>query len=469
MATLRLVPASGNPIEITKDQTVLGRDPACEVVVADGSVSRRHARLERRGAGWAVVDQGSANGTFLDSQRVAEGELKPGQELRLGAVAFKVDLEGVEDLQATIAAAPAETLLQAAPAPRPPAPPAAAPAPAPRPAVPPPPVAAPRPVAPPPPPPAAAPPPRPAAPPPPPPAPRGPAAPASRPVSPVAPMAAPPAPKKGKGPWVWVLAGCCGCLLLALAGFLGIFGMAFIGTQPAATAVQAMLADAKAGRVDAAYARFSSGYQGRVSQPQFAAIVAHHAVLGQNAEASFMKRSIENDTATLEGTLVAADKTQVPAVFRLVKEGGDWKIDEMRLSGEVPSAPEGASDGSVPGTGTGGLTAVVSSLNKRREGDAIKVSVDLTVSGFQSHASAEGQVADLVESVETRGPDGQRREALSKDEIERYQGPAVGAYTFSTTLTMDTDNAAGTYRILLTARDMIGGGQVTQEAVFEFP
>jgi hypothetical protein len=282
-------------------------------------------------------------------------------------------------------------------------------------------------------------------------------------------MAAPPAPKKGKGPMVWVLAGCCGCLLLTLVGFLGIFGMAFIGTQPAAKAVQEMLADAKGGRLDAAYQRFSAGYHGRVSQGQFAAIVAQHAVLGQNADASFMKRSVENDVATLEGTLVAADKTQVPAVFRLVKEGGAWKIDEMRLSGEVPSAPEGSSDGSVPGTSSGGLTATVSSLNKRREGDTIKVSVDLTVSGFQSRASAAGQVADVVENVETRGPDGQRLPALSKDEIERYQGPAVAAYTFSTTLTMDPSNTPGTYRIVLTAHDMIGGGQVTQEAAFEFP
>lgn len=465
MATLRLVPASGNPIEITKDQTVLGRDPACDVVVADGSVSRRHARLERRGAGWAVVDQGSANGTFVDSQRVAEGDLKAGQELRLGAVAFKVDIEGAADLQATIASAPAETLLQAAPppAPRPAAPPAPVAAPQ-RPAAPPP----PRPSAPPPPPaPAVAPPPRPAAPPPPPPAPRGPSAPTGRPV---APMAAPPLPRKGKGPMVWVLAGCCGCLLLAVAGFLGIFGIAFIGTQPAATAVQAMLADAKAGRLDAAYQRFSSGYQGRVSQAQFAAIVAQHPELGQNAGASFMKRSIENNVATLEGTLATPDKTQVPAVFRLVKEGSAWKIDEMRLSGEAPSAPATSSDepGSH-GTSSGGLAAAVSSLNKRREGDSIKISLDLTVSGFQARSSEEGQVADIIEDVATFAPDGSRLPALSKDGIERYQGAAGPTHTFSTTLTMDPGNSAGTYRVVLTAHDMIGGGKATQEATFEFP
>jgi pSer/pThr/pTyr-binding forkhead associated (FHA) protein len=93
MATLRLVPVSGQPIDVVKDQTVVGRDPSCEIVVADGSVSRRHARLERRGGIWWVVDQGSANGTYLNSLRVAEQALKNGQELRFGALAFRVDLK----------------------------------------------------------------------------------------------------------------------------------------------------------------------------------------------------------------------------------------------------------------------------------------------------------------------------------------------------------------------------------------
>ena len=72
MANLRLIPGSGAPIEVTKDEALVGRDPGCDVVVADGSVSRRHAKIQRRGEGFTVVDQGSANGTFIDSQRVAE-------------------------------------------------------------------------------------------------------------------------------------------------------------------------------------------------------------------------------------------------------------------------------------------------------------------------------------------------------------------------------------------------------------
>src|SRR5512144_2956081 len=101
MSSLRLVPVSGHPIDVVKDQSTVGRDPGCEIVVTDGSVSRRHARLERRGPEWWVVDQGSANGTYINSQRVAEQALRDGQELRFGALAFRVDI--IVDPEATVA------------------------------------------------------------------------------------------------------------------------------------------------------------------------------------------------------------------------------------------------------------------------------------------------------------------------------------------------------------------------------
>ena len=105
MATLRLLPQSGAPLEIAGETALVGREPGCEVVVSDGSVSRKHARLEKRQGGWTVVDQGSANGTFLDSQRVAEAILRNGQDLRFGAVKFTVQLDE-DDLEATIVATP---------------------------------------------------------------------------------------------------------------------------------------------------------------------------------------------------------------------------------------------------------------------------------------------------------------------------------------------------------------------------
>src|SRR5438094_4785508 len=253
MANLRLIPAAGGgAVEIDKDKTLVGRDPGCDIVIGDGSVSRKHALVERRTVGWFVIDQGSANGTFLDSQRVAESELRSGQELRFGAIAYKIEIEGEDSATTILTTGPETTVVAPTPlappkpaapappaAPPRPAPPAAAPPPVPRPAAPAAPPPIPRPPAP-----AAGPPPiptRPAAPAVPPPAPPRPAAPPPRPAAPpprpAAPARAagpppPPAPapgeaappaKKGRGPLFWTLTGCCGCLLLLLIG-LGLIG-----------------------------------------------------------------------------------------------------------------------------------------------------------------------------------------------------------------------------------------------------
>ena len=242
MAALRLVPASGAaPIDVSNDSALVGRDPTCDVVVSDGSVSRKHARLERRGEEWAVVDQGSANGTFVDSQRVVESPLRSGQELRFGAIPFTVEIEGADDdAGATIvqSAMPEATVIQSEPlVPRPPMAPPAPPAGGPPPL-----------------------PPRAGSPPPPPPrrawAARPPArhrCPEAMPrLHPCLPMAAPPlAPKKGRSPVFWIGLGCCGCLGLVVAAVALIGGAAMFATRGAVEAVRAQITAIKAGDMDA--------------------------------------------------------------------------------------------------------------------------------------------------------------------------------------------------------------------------
>jgi hypothetical protein len=315
MATLRLVPVSGQPIDVVKDQTVVGRDPSCEIVVADGSVSRRHSRLEQRGGVWWVVDQGSANGTYLNSLRIAEQALKNGQELRFGALAFRVDLK--EDPEATVATPvlkdDSATLLAA---PEPPA------APTPRPAAPPP---LPKP---------AAPPPLPAA------APVAPSAAAAKErfkaaapahASPVPQIPAGPAPaKKGKSPLVWVGVGCCGCLLLVAIFAGAIFGGAYMATKGAADATHAWLGQVRQGQSAAVEAGLSETYRGQLEAQELARITE---IIAQSKDATFPGRSVDNDRATMTGILTGGSGPQ-PVVIRLVKEGGTWKVDGVTLGVE---------------------------------------------------------------------------------------------------------------------------------------
>ncbi|MET0680449.1 MAG: FHA domain-containing protein, partial [Burkholderiales bacterium] len=52
-------------------QVGLGRDAACDIVVADSKTSRQHARIEKRRDKFVLVDH-SSNGTFVKLGREAE-------------------------------------------------------------------------------------------------------------------------------------------------------------------------------------------------------------------------------------------------------------------------------------------------------------------------------------------------------------------------------------------------------------
>jgi hypothetical protein len=93
MAVLRLVPLDGGAVLEVHDQGTVGRHPGAEIFVDDSSMSRTHAFLEGRAGRWTVTDRGSANGTFLDGQRVGTAELRHGHELRFGLRRFRVEMD----------------------------------------------------------------------------------------------------------------------------------------------------------------------------------------------------------------------------------------------------------------------------------------------------------------------------------------------------------------------------------------
>jgi pSer/pThr/pTyr-binding forkhead associated (FHA) protein len=67
----------------------LGRSAECDVSIPTDEISRHHAKLQVVPDGVMVEDLGSANGTFINNQRVHGGTLmKPGDELRLDTVRF---------------------------------------------------------------------------------------------------------------------------------------------------------------------------------------------------------------------------------------------------------------------------------------------------------------------------------------------------------------------------------------------
>lgn len=467
MSVLRLVPVLGDDLVVDQDRAVVGREPTCDIVVEHGSVSRKHAVLERRGDAWHVVDQASANGTFLDSARIAEGELRHGQELRFGAAAFRVELPdtALEPGATVLTPLPEATMLQALPPPTRPAPPPPVrpPAAAPRPLAPPP--IPPRPAVPqaaapvpPPPRPVAPPPPSRPVPPPPPPAVRTPLAPGSASVE-----GAPPA-RRGRSPFFWIAAGCGGCLMMVLL-FIGLFaGGLYWMTSGVTDVVRAQLEDLKAGRLDEAYSRLSEGYREKVSRDGFAAFVGRHPALKDNAASSFWSRSVNNNRAQISGTLTSGSGATESAAYRLVNQGGTWAIEDMEVEGDRPGG--GASAGA-------GAVSLRAELGKTSRPDQVRVLIKAEAAGFSVRPDSGRFTYDLAEDVETMGPDGQPVQDLSRADVARHQGRtslAEGAvYPFERALTLDPALTPGTYTVRLTIRDMVGGGRSSRELRFDMP
>ena len=84
---------------------VVGRDPSCDLVLHDVKCSRRHAVVEAGPDGITIRDTGSANGVFVNDQKVERAPLKTGDTVRLGDSVVKVLPEEVEG---TIVMGPAD-------------------------------------------------------------------------------------------------------------------------------------------------------------------------------------------------------------------------------------------------------------------------------------------------------------------------------------------------------------------------
>lgn len=76
----------------------IGRAPDNDVVLEHATVSNHHARLSWKGTALLVEDLSSANGTFVDGQRIKAAAARPGSELRVGDVELPWSHEGLRAL-----------------------------------------------------------------------------------------------------------------------------------------------------------------------------------------------------------------------------------------------------------------------------------------------------------------------------------------------------------------------------------
>lgn len=70
---------------LTEGTISIGRASDCSIPIKDRYLSRRHAEIISANGGWVLKDLGSANGTYLNGNRVErDSPLRPGDRIRLG-------------------------------------------------------------------------------------------------------------------------------------------------------------------------------------------------------------------------------------------------------------------------------------------------------------------------------------------------------------------------------------------------
>lgn len=93
--------ALANRVFPVKAATIVGRSNECDITLAAAHLSRRHAKLVVENGLLYVRDLGSANGTYLNGEKINEARVRRGDELRFDTLRFGVIGPSSEDLDKT--------------------------------------------------------------------------------------------------------------------------------------------------------------------------------------------------------------------------------------------------------------------------------------------------------------------------------------------------------------------------------
>jgi len=87
---------TGLVVEIPERGATLGRERACDIVVAGQGVSRRHATIQPVGEGYLLTDQ-SSNGTQVNGTKLTgPHSLRPGDAIMIGVTEFRWEAKAKE-------------------------------------------------------------------------------------------------------------------------------------------------------------------------------------------------------------------------------------------------------------------------------------------------------------------------------------------------------------------------------------
>ena len=90
-------PLSGRTFYLDESRVSIGRLESNDIRLEDLYVSRRHSLIRNEGDEYIIEDLNSANGTYLNGERVNAGSLKEGSIIQIGTSRFLFRLQNPEE------------------------------------------------------------------------------------------------------------------------------------------------------------------------------------------------------------------------------------------------------------------------------------------------------------------------------------------------------------------------------------
>jgi len=85
----------GKTVDVPAGILKVGRAEDSDLIIASTRVSRHHCEIANDQNRLVIRDKGSANGTFVNRQKIQEQVLQPGDQVQVGPLSFIVEINGV--------------------------------------------------------------------------------------------------------------------------------------------------------------------------------------------------------------------------------------------------------------------------------------------------------------------------------------------------------------------------------------
>jgi hypothetical protein len=88
----------GSDISLDRSMVVVGRHPLCDVRLDSLRISRHHCCMTQDKDEVVVRDLGSTNGIRINGERVERGRLRPGDELSIAHIRYRLENGAAQEL-----------------------------------------------------------------------------------------------------------------------------------------------------------------------------------------------------------------------------------------------------------------------------------------------------------------------------------------------------------------------------------